>query len=149
MIVYVDADSCPVIKEIISISKNYKLKVILVKDYNHTFNINEENVDIVTIEQGNDSADLYILSKLSKNDILITNDMGLASIALSKNSYVLNFYGKEINNFNIDQLLFERHINKVNRRNNIYSSKFKKRVTNDNLNFKNNLIKLIKTATSK
>ncbi|MDL2310547.1 DUF188 domain-containing protein [Peptostreptococcaceae bacterium OttesenSCG-928-C18] len=143
MIIYIDADSCPVIDSTIEIAEIYNLKTVVVKDYNHKINIDKQNVDIITIEQGNDSADIYILSKISKNDILITNDIGLSSIALGKEANVINFYGKIINDFNIDQLLFERHVGKINRKNNIYGKKIKKRNSSDNLNFQINLKNLI------
>ena len=145
MVIYIDADSSPVIDITIKIAETYNLKTVIVKDYNHNINILKNNVEIITIEQGNDSADIHILSMIKEGDILITNDIGLSSIALSKKSHVLNFSGKIINDFNIEQLLFERHISKMNRKNNIYGSKIKKRNNQDNLNFENNLKNLIIT----
>lgn len=146
MIIFIDGDSCPVIKNTINISNIYNLKTVVVKDYNHELNVKGDNLDIVTVSQGSDSADLYILNNIKSEDILITNDMGLASIALSKKASILNFNGEDINDFNIDFLLLSRHINKQNRKNNIYSSKFKKRTKEDNLLFEKSLIKLIEKA---
>lgn len=146
MIVFIDGDSCPVIKNAIKIANNYNLKTIIVKDYNHEMNMEGNNIEIVTVSQGSDSADLYILNNIKKEDILITNDIGLASIALSKKASILNFNGEVINDFNIDFLLLSRHINKQNRKNNIYSSKFKKRTKENNLLFEKSLIKLIENT---
>lgn len=147
MIVFIDGDSCPVIKNSIKISNLYNLKTIVVKDYNHELNIKGDNIDIVTVSQGSDSADLYILNNIKNKDILITNDIGLASIALSKKANILNFNGERINDFNIDFLLLSRHINKQNRKNNIYSSKFKKRTKEDDLLFEKSLINLIEETS--
>lgn len=143
MIIYIDADSCPVIRATLNISNKYNLKTIIVKDYNHNINIHDENVEIITVNQDNDAADMYIIKYIKKDDILITNDMGLASIALGKKSKILNFNGVEINDYNIDFLLLSRHENKVNRQKKIYTSKIKKRTKDDNLNFEKNLNDLI------
>lgn len=145
MLIYIDADSCPVIQNIVNIAASHNIKTIIVKDYNHNININKDNVEIVTVSQENDAADLYIVKYIKKNDILITNDMGLASIALGKKAKILNFNGVEINDFNIDFLLLSRHENKINRKNNIYLSKIKKRTKNDDLSFEENLKTLLNT----
>ena len=58
MIIFIDGDSCPVIKNTIKISNIYNLKTVVVKDYNHELNVKGDNLDIVTVSQGSDSADL-------------------------------------------------------------------------------------------
>ena len=143
MKIYIDGDGCPVISEIIEISKKYCIETIIVKDYNHEININNEYVKIITVEQGSDFADIYIANNISKGDLLITNDIGLASMVLNKNINILNFNGLKIEESNIEYLLFTRHLGKVNRKNKIYISKFKKRTTEDNLAFERNLTELI------
>ena len=143
MKIYIDGDGCPVISEIIEISKKYCIETIIVKDYNHEININNEYVKIITVEQGSDFADIYIANNISKGDLLITNDIGLASMVLNKNINILNFNGLKIEESNIEYLLFTMHLGKVNRKNKIYISKFKKRTTEDNLAFERNLTELI------
>ena len=149
MKIYIDGDGCPVISEIIEISKKYCIETIIVKDYNHEININNEYFKIITVEQGSDFADIYIANNISKSDLLITNDIGLASMVLNKNINILNFNGLKIEESNIEYLLFTRHLGKVNRKNKIYISKFKKRTTEDNLIFERNLTELIDSLKEK
>lgn len=141
MIIFIDGDSCPVMKNTVKIAKEKNIETIIVKDYNHELNIGYGKV--VTVSQESDAADIYILNNISNEDILITNDIGLASIALSKKAKVIGFNGNLINNNNIDFLLFTRHVNKLNRKNNIFNSKTKKRTKNDDLSFEKSLNKLI------
>ncbi|QQK08560.1 DUF188 domain-containing protein [Miniphocaeibacter halophilus] len=144
MMIFIDGDSCPVIKNTIKIAKENNIETTIVKDYNHQLNIDYGN--IVTVSQEPDAADIYILNNISKKDILVTNDIGLASIALSKKAKVIGFSGNIINNNNIDFLLFNRHINKLNRKNNIFNTRIKKRNKNDDLTFEKSLYKLISEA---
>ena len=39
MVIYIDADSSPVIDITIKIAETYNLKTVIVKDYNHNINI--------------------------------------------------------------------------------------------------------------
>lgn len=82
MKIFVDGDSCPVVDKVIKITREYNLEAIIVKNYNHE--IWSDYATIITVDQGPDSADYYIGNNVAKSDIVVTQDYGLAAIALSK-----------------------------------------------------------------
>jgi len=146
MKILVDADACPVKKEIIKVAKEFNIDVIMYIDTSHELNI--EGIEVVTVGQGNDAVDFKIIKDLTKGDLVITQDYGLAGIILGKGGNAINQRGMVYTEFNIDRLLFERHIGKKNRRRGIYKGKHKKRTTEDNVKFeavfRDLVIKLLK-----
>ena len=133
MNIFIDADGCPVVKETVALSKKNNLPVTIVKNYAH--NITDDYAQVVTVDISSDSADYYIANHLRDDDILITQDYGLAAMALSKKARILNQNGLIITNDNIMTLLDNRHINrKLRKDKNIYS-KIKKRTAADNDKF--------------
>lgn len=141
MIVYIDADACPVISLTEKNCRDYQIPLVAVKDYNHELDL--EYGDVVTLEQGNDHADLYIANMVSHGDLIITNDMGLASLVLGKNTYCINFYGNIIDQNNIDFLLHSRHVKAKGRRNKKYGKGVPVRTPENNIRFEQTLIKIL------
>lgn len=140
--IYVDADGCPVVNKAIDIAKEFGLKIVVVKNYAHQ--ITSDYAEIVTVDISRDSADYYIVNQISKGDIVITQDYGLAAMVLSRGGICINQNGHIITNENIDGMLNSRHINQKLRRQNIYTSKFKKRSREENEGFEIGFKKLIK-----
>ena len=60
--------------------------------------------------------DDYIANNTDKNDIVITQDYGVAAMALGKGALDISPRGYIYDNDNIDRLLFERHLSQKNRR---------------------------------
>lgn len=87
------------------------------------------------VSQGRESADLAIVNSVSKFDIVITQDYGLAAMCLAKGAFVLNQNGKEFTNENIEQLLFFRHESAKIRRAGGRVKGPKKRTEKNNLDF--------------
>lgn len=117
--IFVDADACPVaIRRLLqSISaKNRQISVCFVASYKHQFNDLHENVYHVIVDAHREAADLYIANHVRKRNIVITQDIGLASIALAKNAYVISHTGKMYSNDTIDEKLFFRHLGSKLRR---------------------------------
>lgn len=142
MRILIDGDGCPVIDIAIKIAKSYQLEVIVVKNYHHK--INDDYATIITVDPTPDSADFYIVNEAKKGDIVITQDYGLAAMALSKGSLCINQNGLLIDSQNIDILLGRRHLNQeLRRKHKQYSSKFKKRNIEADLEFQKSLIHLI------
>lgn len=110
MKIYVDADACPVKETIIQTAKEEDLSVILVKSFSHFSNEKTpKHVKTVYVDTGKDVADFQIIKSAQKNDIVITQDHGLASLCLGKGCYVLHHRGFAYTHKNIDQLLHSRH----------------------------------------
>lgn len=120
------------------------MNITVVKNYAHK--IESDYANIVTVDISRDSADYYIVNQVSKGDIVITQDYGLAAMVLSRGGVCINQNGNIITGENIDGMLNSRHINQKLRRQNIYTSKFKKRKNEANLYFEIGLKKLIEEA---
>lgn len=131
--VYVDADACPVKKEIVRVAKRMNIEVIMLMDTSHMYQDGYSKVFIV--DQGKDSVDYILVNMVSKNDIVVTQDYGVASMVLSKGAYAINQNGLIYNEENIERLLFERHLSQELRRAGKKSSKHKKRNKDADLNF--------------
>lgn len=130
MKIYIDADGCPVVKESIKIAQKYKVEIILVSNTSHMWF--EDYAQIVTVEKGKDRADFEIVARMSENDIIITQDYGLAAMVLPKTPYVINQNGWIYNKNNIETLLFTRHIAAKERRGGNRSKGPKKRTREQN-----------------
>ncbi|MDD3453162.1 MAG: DUF188 domain-containing protein [Bacilli bacterium] len=129
MKILIDADACPSIDKITFLAKKNNLELILYFDCNH--NIFNDYAKIKILSSSYQSVDIAIANDIKNNDLLITNDYGLALLAIAKQAKVVNHKGIIYDNENIDQLLFERHLNVKNRKQNIKTSNIKKRTTKD------------------
>ena len=143
MRILLDGDGCPVVDISIKIAKLYKLEVIIVKNYHHE--IYDDYATIITVEPTPDSADFYIVNEARKGDIIITQDYGLATMALSRGAFCINQNGFIIDSENIDGLLNRRYLNQELRRKHKKYSKFKKRNTQADIIFEKNLKNLIES----
>jgi len=113
--VVVDGDACPVKAEIARTVRRFGATALLVSSHAHVLTA-EPSVDVVTVDAGNQSADLYIANVLTKNDILVTADYGLAALGLARGSCVLTPRGKQIRGDDIEGLLEQRHFSARQRR---------------------------------
>lgn len=141
MKILIDADGCPVVNETIQIAKEFNVKVLLLCDTAHI--MQRDGAETIVISQGADAVDFALVNKVSKGDIVITQDYGLAAMVLSKQAYVLNQNGNQYTNENIDSLLHSRYVSKKIRNAGGRVKGPKKRQKEDNLNFENSLRKLL------
>ena len=63
-----------------------------------------------------DAVDYKLISICHKGDVVVSQDYGVAAMALGKEAYAIHQSGKWYTNENIDQMLMERHLNKKARR---------------------------------
>lgn len=68
------------------------------------------------VGSGADAVDYKLISICHKGDIVVSQDYGVAAMALGKGAYAIHQSGKWYTNDNIDQMLMERHLNKKARR---------------------------------
>jgi len=141
MKILIDADGCPVVNETIQIAKEYRIDVLLLCDTAHT--MEREGAETIVISQGADAVDFALVNRVSKGDIVITQDYGLAAMVLSKQAYVINQNGFYYTNENIDSLLHTRYVSKKIRNAGGRVKGPKKRQKEDNTNFENSLRKLL------
>ena len=105
--IWVDADGCPVVNQTIQAAVKYQLDVWLVCDTSHEYH--REGAKTLVVSKGADSADFVLVNRIHKNDIVITQDYGLAAMCLAKQAVVMNQDGLQYNEFNMDSLLLARH----------------------------------------
>ena len=73
---------------------------------------------MIVVGAGADAVDYKLISICHKGDIVVTQDYGVAAMALGKGAYAIHQSGKWYTNENIDQMLMERHLAKKARRSN-------------------------------
>ena len=110
MKILVDADACPVVKQVEKIAKKYDIQVILLCDTNHIMKSDYSEVKI--IGAGADAVDFVLVNLLCKGDIAVTQDYGVAAMVLSKVGYCIHQSGKVFSDDNIGGLLMDRHLAK-------------------------------------
>jgi len=110
--IYVDADACPVKDIIIEEAENQQIPVILVSSYSHFSPDNQPaGVESIYVDDGADSADYRIMQLAEKEDLIVTQDYGLASLGLAKGCTVLHHKGFSYTNKNINSMLQTRYFN--------------------------------------
>ena len=148
MRIYVDADACPVVSIVEQVARQYNIPVTLLTDTNHV--LSSDYSDVKVIGAGADAVDFALISMLDKdgNDIVVTQDYGVAAMALGKNAFAIHQSGKWYTNENMDQMLLERHLAKKARRgkskNHLKGPK--KRTEADDMLFKESFEKMVRKA---
>ena len=115
MQILVDADACPVVGIVEFIAKKYHMPVTLLCDTNHV--LQSDYSEVVVVGAGADAVDYKLISICHTGDIVVSQDYGVAAMALGKGAYAIHQSGKWYTDDNIDQMLMERHLNKKARRN--------------------------------
>ena len=141
MKIYIDADGCPVVKIAVKIAKEYNLEIIIVKNFAHE--ISEPYAEVVSVDISNDSADFYIVNRVAKGDIVVTQDYGLATLCLSKGARPINQNGLVFTKDNIDGMLNRRHLHQQLRKQNKRHGNLSKRNPEANISFENSLRELL------
>ena len=112
--VYIDADACPVTRIAEGIARRYQLPVTLLCDTNHV--LTSDYSEVKTIGAGPDAVDLALINLCRRGDIVVTQDYGVAALALGKGARAIHQSGRWYIDENIDGLLMERHLAKKARR---------------------------------
>ena len=103
----IDADGCPVVNECIRAAKQHDLQCWIVCDTAHEFE--RDGATTLVVPKGADSVDFYLVNKVKVGDIVVTQDYGLAAMALAKGALPINQDGICYTENNIDALLLARY----------------------------------------
>ena len=114
MQIFVDADACPVVDIIEKIAEKYNIKTTLLCDTNHV--LYSDYSEVIVVGAGADAVDYKLISLCHRGDIVVSQDYGVAAMALSKGAYAIHQSGRWYTDENIDRMLMERHLNKKARR---------------------------------
>lgn len=100
LIIYVDADACPVKEEVFRIAKRHNLQVYLVSNSRLNM-IVDKNVHKIQVESDPDAADNWICEHVTIGDIVVTIDILLADRCLKKGARAISTIGKVFNDNNM------------------------------------------------
>ncbi len=116
--VFIDADACPVTRDAIAVARSRSLQVVLVanESQNLARYAGRAGVEILQVGSGRDSADFAMVPRLAPGDVVVTGDIGLAAMALSRGSHALSPRGREYLPAIIDAELAVRHAEQRHRR---------------------------------
>lgn len=114
MQIFVDADACPVVDIVEAIAEKYNIPATLLCDTNHV--LYSDYSEVIVVGAGDDAVDYKLISICHKGDIVVSQDYGVAAMALGKGAYAIHQSGKLYTDENIDRMLMERHLNKKARR---------------------------------
>ena len=114
MTIFVDADACPVTRLTEEIAKKHSIPVMLLCDTSHL--LTSEYSEVRIIGAGSDAVDLALINLCQSGDIVVTQDYGVAALALGKGAKAIHQSGRWYTEENIDALLMERHLAKKARK---------------------------------
>lgn len=142
MKILVDADACPVKAIIVREAKKRNIPVTMFIDTSHE--LHDGYSEVITVDKARDSADFALIKRLEPGNIVVTQDYGVAAMALAKKGIPLNQNGLIYNSDNIGALLEERHISAKIRRGGGRTGGFSKRTKEDDKRFEKALLSLLK-----
>ena len=114
MQILIDADACPVKQIIERLAKQRAVPVTMLIDTSHE--LRDGYSTIITVDKQADSVDFALMRLLTRDDIVVTQDFGLAAMVLGKGARAVNQNGLVYTDENIDKLLLERHLGQKIRR---------------------------------
>ena len=141
MKIIIDADACPVTDITLKTASRYGIACIIVCDNAHF--IEREGVQTVVVDKGSDSADLKIANTVRQDDIVVTQDYGLAALCLGKGARALNQNGLIYTDKNIENLLYSRFMAKKARMSGQRTKGPSKRTAQNDADFIKALIELL------
>lgn len=147
MKILVDADACPVKQQIMKEAKAQGIPVTMLMDTSHTWEDGYSTV--ITVDKGRDSADIRLANLILKGDIIVTQDYGVAALALGRGAFAINQNGRIYDDTNMDRLLLERHLGQKIRRAGGRGAKISKRTPQDDAAFEEAFHKLCTRVESK
>ncbi len=133
---YIDADACPVTREALACARQARIPVVIVgnttqnparhirrsdpRDAEHARGRDAAHlgfwVEVLDVSIGADSADFAIVERLQPDDVVVTQDIGLASMVLGRGAAAIGVRGRIYSRATIDMDLFIRHEEKKVRR---------------------------------
>ena len=144
MKIIIDADACPVTDITLQIAKEKGIPCKIVCDNAHY--IVRDYAETIVVDKGADSADLKIANTVSRGDIVVTQDYGLAAMCLARKSRPIHQNGMLYHDGNIDGLLASRHTAQKIRRGGGRTKGPSRRTKEQDMQFTSQLRKLIAEA---
>lgn len=112
--ILVDADACPVVRQVEAAARKHGLPMTLLCDEHHI--MHNDYAWVRHVSSGADAVDIALLNLCRRGDVVVTQDYGVAAMALGKGAYAIHHSGKRYTDDNIGIMLMERHLAKKARR---------------------------------
>ena len=123
----IDADACPVTREALAEARRAHVPVLLVGNGTQNLSKHLKRTDptaprpgfwaaTMNVQGGADSADFQIATVVRSGDIVVTQDFGVAAMALGADAQALGVRGRAYTREAIDTLMLVRHEEKKIRR---------------------------------
>lgn len=124
---FIDADACPVTREAIDEARRADVPCVIAGDSGHNLlrHVRKSDptepregfwVSTISVVPGKDSADFAIVCELEDGDVVVTQDFGLASMALGRGALAIGVRGHTYDQRTIDALMLVRHAEQAERR---------------------------------
>ncbi len=144
MRILIDADGCPVVDITVAVSRRFSMPCHIFCDTAHVFD--KEGAETQILPKGADSADFALVNFARRGDVVITQDYGLASMALSRGAICINQDGDEYTEENIDALLLARHTARKIRNSGGRLRGVPKRTGEQNMRFERKLTEIVENG---
>lgn len=145
MKILVDADACPVKDIIEEVAKQNNIPVYMFIDTSHI--LSSDYSKVIVVSKAPDAVDFALLNHTSKGDIVVTQDYGVAAMALGKGAYAIHHNGREYLDGTIDRMLMERHMaRELRRTKGRINGNMKKRSKAEDVTFRGSLYQLCNKA---
>jgi len=133
MKILIDADACPkkVLQICMELGAEYVVPVWTVASFNHNI-ISDHHFVVGDNDQ---ETDIKVLNLTESGDVIVTQDWGLAAMALGKKARCISPVGREFHNENMDFLLEERDMKAKLRRSGGRTKGPNKRTTQEDIRF--------------
>ena len=128
------------------LAKQRSIPVTMVIDTSHE--LDDGYSTVITVDKGSDSADYAIAGMATYNDVVVSQDYGLAAMVLARGASALDQNGMIYTSENIDSLLERRYIGQKIRRGGGRTKGPKKRTREDNDRFEAALSKVLDCRNS-
>lgn len=109
VVVYVDADGCPVKGEVLHVARRYSLKVVFVAN-SWMRTPSDPLLDLVIVDGQFDAADDWIVTRVTPNDVVVSGDIPLAARCLERGARVISPSGRIFTEDSIGDALVSRAI---------------------------------------
>jgi uncharacterized protein YaiI (UPF0178 family) len=108
LIIYIDADACPVKDEVYRVARRYKMRVAVVA--NAPLRLPRDELVTLVVRPGFGAADDWIAEQAGVGDIVVTADIPLAGRCLAKGARVLDPKGQPFTDNDIGSALALRDL---------------------------------------
>lgn len=108
-LIYVDADGCPVKREIYRVAERLEVRVVLVA--NQWMRVPERDwIEMRVVEDRFDAADDWIAERAGEGDVVVTADVPLASRCVANGARVVDPRGREFEEGSIGDAVAQRDL---------------------------------------